>query len=280
MRVLEGGSLRDGVTVDNGEVTLNLIPIVERGFDSLQDAGLLTRVNLPDIDTTAPPAEQISQLEDAIGRSLPDDFGQVVVYESEQIAKAQAAIARAQQALVLFRQTVIVILVLTVLSLVASVLLANRRRRALVTVSLGVVAAMAVGRAVVRTVVEKVPTLAVKPGSRAALRSMVESLASGLMTAVSLALIAGAGGRLDLLPHRTQPHRGRRCGTAPRRRARRPLPWRRPTERAWHLAAFGLAVLVIAFLGFSALPLIVASLLAVGGAAALLLLPETPADQA
>ena len=45
------------------------------------------------------------------------------------------------------------------------------------------------------------------------------------------------------------------------------------------LAAFGLAVLVIAFLGFSALPLIVASLLVVGGAAALLLLPETPADQ-
>ena len=279
MRVLEGGSLRDGVTVDNGEVTLNLIPIVERGFDSLQDAGLLTRVTLPDIDTTAPPAEQISQLEDAIGRSLPDDFGQVVVYESEQIAKAQAAIARAQQALVLFRQTVIVILVLTVLSLVASVLLANRRRRALVTVSLGVVAAMAMGRAIVRTVVEKVPTLAVKPGSRAALRSMVESLASGLMTAVSLALIAGAV--VALISYLTGPSRS---AVSLRNRASATGSSASAVATAHRegvaLAAFGLAVLVIAFLGFSALPLIVASLLVVGGAAALLLLPETPADQA
>jgi len=278
MRVLEGGSLRDGVTVDDGEVSLNLIPIVARGFESLQDAGFLARVDLPDIDATAAPADQISQLEDAIGRSLPDDFGQVVVYESEQIAKAQAAISRAQQALVLFRQTVVVILVLTVLSLIASVLVANRRRRALVTVSLGVVAAMAIGRAIVRTVVDKVPTLAVKPGSRAALRSMVDSLASGLITAVTLALIAGAV--VAVICYLTGPSRS---AVSLRNRVSATGTSATAVATAHRegvaLAAFGLAVLVIAFLGFSALPLIVASLLAVGGAAALLLLPETPADQ-
>jgi hypothetical protein len=279
MRVLEGGNLRDGVTVDDGGVSLNLIPIVARGFDSLQDAGLLSRIDLPDIDTSADPADQISQLEDAIGRPLPDDFGQVVVYESEQIAKAQATVARAQQALVLFRQTLVVILVLTVGSLIASVLLANRRRRALVTVSLGVVAAMALGRAAVNLVVREVPTLALKPGSRAALRSMVESLAGGLVTAVTLALIAGIV--VALITFLTGPSR---TATGLRGRVSSTGDSVSSVATAHRegvaVVAFGLAVLVIAFLGFSTLSLVVAALLAVGGAAALLLLPETPADQA
>ena len=166
MKVLEGGSLTDGANVENGEVSLNLLAIIGNGLQSLQDAGLLTRVDLPELDTSADPADQIAQLEDAIGRDLPDDFGQIVIYESEQIAAAQEAVARAQQALVLFRRAIIAILILTVVSLVASFFLATRRRRALVTLALGVVAAMGLGRAVVRTVVQEVPTLALKPGSR------------------------------------------------------------------------------------------------------------------
>jgi hypothetical protein len=278
MQVLEGGSLTDGANVENGEVSLNLLAIIGNGLQSLQDAGLLTRVDLPEFDTSADPADQIKQLEDATGRDLPDDFGQIVVYESEQIAAAQEAVARAQQALVLFRRAIIAILVLTVVSLVASVLLAMRRRRSLVIVSLGVVAAMALGRAVVRTVVQEVPTLALKPGSRAALRSMVESLASGLMTAVTLALIAGlAVSAIAFLTGSSQGAvalRGRVSATGASL----------SSVVADHrdgvaLAAFALAVIVIAAYGFTAVPLLVASLLAVGGAAALLFLPASAADQ-
>lgn len=278
MTVLEGGSLTDGANVEDGAVSLNLLAIIGNGLQSLQDAGLLTRIDLPELDTSADPADQIAQLEDAIGRDLPDDFGQIVIYESEQIAAAQEAVARAQQGLVLFRRAIIAILLLTVVSLVASFFLAERRRRALVTLSLGVVAAMGLGRAIVRTVVQEVPTLALKPGSRAALKSMVESLASGLMTAVTLALIAGlvvsaiawlTGGSRTALALR-----GRVASTGASV----------SSVAADHrdgvaLAAFALAVIVIAAYGFTALPLLVASLLAVGGAAALLFLPAPAADQ-
>jgi hypothetical protein len=278
MQVLEGGSLTDGANVENGEVSLNLLAIIGNGLESLQDAGLLTRVDLPEFDTSADPADQIAQLEDAIGRDLPDDLGQIVIYESEQIAAAQEAVARAQQALVLFRRAIIAILILTVVSLVASFLLATRRRRALVTLSLGVVAAMGLGRAVVRTVVQEVPTLALKPGSRAALRSMVESLASGLMTAVTLALIAGLV--VTAVAFLTGS-----SGTAVALRGRVSSTGASVSSIvADHrdgvaLAAFALAVIVIAAYGFTAVPLLVASLLAVGGAAALLLLPSPTADQ-
>jgi hypothetical protein len=278
MQVLEGGSLTDGANVEDGAVSLNLLAIIGNGLQSLQDAGLLTRVDLPELDTSADPADQIAQLEDAIGRDLPDDFGQIVVYESEQIAAAQESVARAQQALVLFRRAIVAVLVVTVLSLVASVLLAQRRRRSLVIVALGVVAAMGVGRAIVRTVVEEVPTLALKPGSRAALRSMVESLAGGLITAVTLALIAGLTvATIAFLTGSSRAAlalRGRVSSTGASLGA----------VVAAHrdgvaLAAFALAVIVIAAYGFSAIPLLVASLLTVGGAAALLLLPAPAADQ-
>jgi hypothetical protein len=270
MNVLEGGRLSDGLTVNGEDVTLNLLPIVSRGLEALQDAGLLTRVDLPKLDPTDDPADQIAQIEDAIGRPLPDDFGQLVVYESAKIAEAKEAVSRAQQALVLFRRSVVAILILTLGCLVACVALAVRRRRALVAVALGVVAAMGLGRAIVKTVVEEVPSLAVKPGSRAAIRSMVETLASGLQTAVTAALIAGL--IVAVLVWLSGPSRP---AVALRTRASSTGSSLRSTATEHHegvaIAAFGLAVLVIAVYGFTVVPIVLASLFAVVGAAALLL---------
>lgn len=275
MRVLDGGRLSDGLTVDGGLVSINLLPIVSRGLEALQNAGLLTRVDLPTLSPGGDPADQITQLEEAIGRDLPDDFGQMVVYESEQIAEAQAAVSRGQQALVLFRRALVVIIALTLGSLIASVALAVRRRRALVAVALGVVAAMGIGRAILRTVVERAPDLALKPGSRTAIRSVVDTLASGLLALVTAALIAsvivavityltGSGRTAVAL-------RGRASSTGAS--ARSVVAEHRD---AVTIGAFALAVMVIFFFGFSALPLLVASLLAVGGAAALWLIPSGP----
>jgi len=60
MQVLEGGSLTDGANVENGEVSLNLLAIIGNGLQSLQDAGLLTRVDLPEFDTSADPPTRSS----------------------------------------------------------------------------------------------------------------------------------------------------------------------------------------------------------------------------
>ena len=272
MSVLEGGRLSDGLTVDGEDVTLNLLPIVSRGLEALQGAGLLKRVDLPVLEPGGDPADQIAQIEAAIDRDLPDDFGQMVVYQSAKVAEAKEAVSRAQQALVLFRRSVVAILILTVGCLVACVALAVRRRRALVAVALGVVAAMGLGRAIVKTVVEEVPTLAVKPGSRAAIRSMVETLASGLQTAVTAALIAGL--IVAVLVWVTG---SSRTATGLRSRASSTGSSLRSTATEHRdgvaIAAFGLAVLVIAVYGFTVLPVLLASLLVVGGAAVLLVLP-------
>lgn len=150
MHVLDGGTLSGRLAVDGEEVTLNLLPIASRGLEALQDAGLLTRVDLPELSPGGDPDDQIAQLEAAIGRPLPDDFGQLVVFDSEKIDEAGATVAMAQQALVLFRRSIVVILAVTIGSLITSVALAVRRRRTIVALALGVVAAMGIGRAIVR----------------------------------------------------------------------------------------------------------------------------------
>jgi len=270
MKVLEGGELSGALTVDGEDVKLNLLPIVSRGLEALQDAGLLTRVDLPTLEAGGDPAEQIAELEDAIGRPLPDDFGQMVVYESDKIADAQAAVSGAQQALVIFRRSIAVIIGLTVVSLVACIALAVRRRRALAVTALGMVAAMGLGRAVVKKVVEEVPALAVKPASRTALRTIVETVADGLLTAVTAAIIAGLiVAVLSWLTGGSRTARGVRGRASSTGTSLRSVATEHRDGVA--IAAFGLAVLVIAVYGFTALPIIIALLLVVVGAAAFLL---------
>jgi hypothetical protein len=193
MRVLEGDSnLPDAVTVEEGEVSLNLLPLLGRGLERIQDRGILTDVDLPELAPDGDPEEQIAALEEALDRDLPDRFGQLVVYSSDNLAKAQASIARAQDAFKLVKRSMIAIIALTVIALAASVALANQRRRAALTLLLSAFAALVVGRVLVRTVVEEAPSLAAKPGGRAALEEMVTSLTEGLLRLVSYGLLTAA----------------------------------------------------------------------------------------
>ena len=52
------------------------------------------------------PTAQIAELEQATGRDLPDDFGQLVVYQSDQLADRQASLESAQQAVALAKRAV------------------------------------------------------------------------------------------------------------------------------------------------------------------------------
>jgi hypothetical protein len=192
LRVLEDGRLLDGVTPTDGEVRLNLLPLFGRGIETLQANGLLVDADLPDLASLDGPAQQIDALERVIGRPLPDDFGQLLVYSSEDIGDARLALARAQQALVLFRTSVAVIVVATIATLGASLLLAHRRRRAAALLLGGVVVAMGVGRMVVDRVVSDAPTLVLDPGAREAISIVVSSLAAGLVTLLTTAFLAGA----------------------------------------------------------------------------------------
>jgi hypothetical protein len=203
VRVLDTGQLTAAFQTADGTVSLNLLPLMGRGFELVQSTGLLADVEMPELERGGDAAEQIASLEDALDRQLPDDFGQLVVYEGEAVAKAETAVARAQQAMTFFKRSVLVVYVVAVGAAVGSVFLARRRTRALGYLSLGVVAAMVLGRAVIRLAIDAAPGVALNPGARAAIARVVTTLADGLLTAVTVALLLALGAAvLSLLAER------------------------------------------------------------------------------
>ncbi len=80
MDVLQGDGLSGAISSVDGEVTVNLLPLIGRGLTRLQELGLFDDLEIPDLSAEGDPDEQIADLEQATGRDLPDDFGQLVVY--------------------------------------------------------------------------------------------------------------------------------------------------------------------------------------------------------
>jgi hypothetical protein len=189
MQLLEGDGLIDGITVVDGAVTVNLLPLIGRGIGRLQDLGLFSDLELPELTADGDPDEQIAALSEATGRDLRDDFGQLVVYESDRLADAQASLESAQRIVVLVKRAVWVLVGLTIVLVAATIFLARRRWRATLLLGVGGAAAMIITRAAVRRVVDDAPELAVRPGGRAAIDAIVSGASTSLLRLAGLVLL-------------------------------------------------------------------------------------------
>ena len=195
IKLLEGNGLADAVRVDNGEVSINFLPLIGRGLTTVQNLGLFNDVAIPDLTPIKNPNDQIAALEKAFGKNLPDHFGQLVVFRSDALSNGQASLSIAQRMVVLVKRAIWLIIVATAALLACAVALADRRRRAVVILALGGAATMLLARVVIKRVIADVPTLVSKPGGRAALAATIGSLSNGLIrltTALLIVAIAAA----------------------------------------------------------------------------------------
>ncbi len=193
VELLRGDGLVDGVSVENGEVSVNLLPLASRALTTLQGLGVLQRVDLPTFTAEGDPQQQIAELSSALGRDLPADFGQLVVYRSASVESAQQAVQDAQRIVVVARRALVLVLLLTVALIVATIIVAPRRWRAVLVLGLGVAATMALLRSAVRVVVAEAPNVATRPGARAAIEAMVSGASTSLMRLAGVALLLGLG---------------------------------------------------------------------------------------
>jgi hypothetical protein len=192
MRLLQGDGLVDGISVVNGDVKLNLLPLFARALTLVQRFGLLSNVQVPDLTRAGDPSEQIAQLESALGRDLPADFGQLVVYRSDRLADAQATLQSAQDALAFAKRAMWLLIGLTFVFSVVALLLARNRWRAALLLGLGAVVAMFLARTVINRAVEEAPTLVVNVGAKAAVKSIVNDVGTSLRRTIGLVLLIAA----------------------------------------------------------------------------------------
>jgi hypothetical protein len=275
--VLEGDGLVDGVTVDSGEVTVNFLPVIADGLQTLQNIGLLDDATIPELTRDGDPAEQIAQLEDGLGRDLPADFGQIVVYRSDSLAEKGETVERAQQLLVVVQRAFWLILAVTAVALVGTVLVARYRLRATRILLLGSAAIFLIARALVKKVLDEVPSVARAPAGQAALAAATSSLADGLVKALGVcALLFLLGAIVAYVLDANSAVRRRAAARTGTPSLSGMIAGSRVVVA---LGASAAALLVITLAGFSVLSLIVALLLALLAMFALWV-PDQPAAQA
>jgi hypothetical protein len=191
--VLEGEDAVAGVTVDDGQVRINLLPLTARVLTAMQEVGLFSDVTIPTFDRTGDPDEQRAELSAALGRDLPEDFGEPVVFRSDSLDRLGDTVQSAQDLLLLARR-IFWVLLLGGLALGAlSIWLARYRLRAAAYLVAGLFAAALVVRLVGSAASDRLPNAVKQPGAQFAVAdiasNMTESLNDTLTTFCVIVLI-------------------------------------------------------------------------------------------
>jgi hypothetical protein len=182
----------DVVTAGGGQVTLNLVPVVNEVLARITAASpeiLGREVDLPDVTLDDVPEAAVARIEDALGVDLGEDFGQFTVYDDGTLEAAQQAVSLADRLVVL-------LLGLALVCAALALWLSHRRRRTLLQISVAVAVGMVLIRRVGFRVDEEVAALPPTPEGRRALAVVAEQFLDplttfALWTLTGAALVAG-----------------------------------------------------------------------------------------
>jgi len=183
------GETGPGVNVEDGMVTLNAIPLINRGLARSEEliSDILGRpVTLPntqEIEASGGLEEAREILEERLGLALPDDFGQVRVFNAERLGAAQEALG-------FLDRFVVVVVVVTIVLFAAALAMSVDRRRTLIRLAIGVVVGALVGRLATRLIQESIVDIAAAR-ARGAVTEVVGNVFSGLMYFTTILLVVG-----------------------------------------------------------------------------------------
>jgi hypothetical protein len=187
MSLLQGDGLLSGsaLTIENGTVTLDLRSVIRQVLLRLQSNGVL-----PDSIQIPAEGEPPSGLAAAIGARLPENFGEIVVYQTDA-AKLDGTLEQAQRALVILKRAVVLLVILALAIAVVAVLVAVDHRRAIYRVGLGVTIGAVILIVIARRIAKAVPNAAQTTGGRTIATALADALRSSLVRSLLiLALVA------------------------------------------------------------------------------------------
>ncbi|MGQ0805884.1 MAG: hypothetical protein ACT4PI_18765 [Actinomycetota bacterium] len=181
--------LRDeepGVVRADGEVRLDLLPAAHEILQRViaGGPGLLGDVELPDLADDATRREIRDALADAFGIELPADFGQITVFDEDQLSAVQDAVH-------LVERFVRLLVIGAVVLLAAALVLSLDRRRTLLQLGLGTAIAAYVAFTVVRRVVGDLVDLVPAGENRDAVHAAAGIVARGLRERAWVVLVVG-----------------------------------------------------------------------------------------
>ncbi|HEU4355142.1 MAG TPA: hypothetical protein VFT27_06090 [Actinomycetota bacterium] len=183
VRLLEGDT--GVVSIEEGKATLNLVPVateVLKGVSNVVSELLGRSITLPEVTAQTVPAEAVAKIESALGVDLPDDFGRIVVYDSEELAAVQ-------QAVDLFNKAVILLAILFVVLFAGAMWVSPRKRRTLVQLMTALAVVLVLERRFAIAAANDVVDGA-RPENQAAARAVVDAFLGSLLRYTGWFLVA------------------------------------------------------------------------------------------
>jgi len=138
LKILRGNP--EAVSLQDGMVTLDLYALVGNALATLQTSGIIpASVTLPDLNNVQVPEQARQKVEQALGITLPADFGQIPIVKA-------SGLETARQAVQLFDIITIGLIVLTLILIGLTIWLARRRLRMVIYLGVGIVISLVIAR--------------------------------------------------------------------------------------------------------------------------------------
>jgi hypothetical protein len=173
------------VQVSADTVYLNTVPVLAEVLRSLVEGGpglVGLNVTIPQISANDLPQAAIAKLSSALGKSLPENFGQIPIMTTQKLHQLQSATRR-------FDQLVWALFGLAAVLMVAALVLSLNRRRTVLQLAIGIAIALLVAGAAIRLIKNKVVEAIDKQQAREAAGDVLDKVLRDLRTVGLVVLI-------------------------------------------------------------------------------------------
>ncbi len=173
--------------ISNGVVTLNLIPIIDEGLQYLQQhlPGFISQhVKLPSPTQLQLPQQAQQRLSQALGVSVPANFGQIQLFQS-------AKLARAQQLLKLWDLLTVVLPIITAVLIFLALWFSADRRVTLIALGIGTAVAFILAKIATGYLQRYIVNATTNPTAKSVVQPAVQMVVSSLSDVTTWLLIGG-----------------------------------------------------------------------------------------
>jgi hypothetical protein len=177
--VLEG-DLPPSLQIQGNDVVLNVVPVLNQVLARIGEASpeIFGRtVDLPTVTVDEIPQDAIEKIERALGRPLPDNFGQFTVFDASKLQQVQDTVT-------LFNRLVVVAVILAIVLFALTLWVSPRRRRTLLQLMVGIALGIVIIRRLGLRLEDDVVEL-VRPENRDAVQVVVGAFVSSLLDATA-----------------------------------------------------------------------------------------------
>jgi hypothetical protein len=179
VQVLEG-DLPPSLQIEGNDVVLNVVPVLNQVLARIGERSpeIFGRtVDLPTVSVDEIPQDAIQKVEGALGRDLPENFGQFTVFDASRLQQVQDTVT-------LFNRLVVAAVILAIVLIALTLWVSPRRRRTLLQLMVGIALGIVIIRRLGLRLEDDVVEL-VKPENRDAVQVVVGAFVSSLLDATA-----------------------------------------------------------------------------------------------